>query len=154
MVSRQPKHLGMGHQQRAQSHQNQDPLTVPDSRVSCECKRSQLSLAVLKCSSVSVQAGISVLLTKMCVPRPFPRASSSSELYTHTYNQYKADKHDVLVYLSVSHISVTLTMVFSRPSASLRFLCACLPLSLSGSMSLNTLERSSTRTHGVEPSEL
>lgn len=54
---------------------------LPVSRLSCECRRSQLSLAVRKLSRVSDQLGISALFNKMCRPRPFPRPSSSSELY-------------------------------------------------------------------------
>lgn len=50
--------------------------------------------------------------------------------------------------------SKTLTIVFSLPSASLRFLCVCLLEALSTSMSLNTNDKSSRRIHGPEPNEL
>lgn len=53
---------------------------LPVSRPSWEWSRVQLSFAVRKLSWVSDQVGISVLFTKMCRPRPFPKPSSSSEL--------------------------------------------------------------------------
>lgn len=67
---------------------------LPVSRPSWEWRRSQLSRAVRKPSRVSAQLGISVLLTKMCRPRPFPKPSSSSELCINTQKAHLIKQHN------------------------------------------------------------
>lgn len=114
------------------------------------------------------------------VPFPtLPHHPSSRMKYTHTHRNQEANAtdthgshvslefkehilyiallHIVRVYISTKNMQKhlcelwsVLTIVFSLPSASLRFLCACFTAPLSTSTSLYTKLKSSTRIHGPE----